>query len=259
MILRWDGVKPSTGRMESARAARYALMADYCRAHDIQYLAVAHHADDQAETFFMRLTRGSGLDGLAAMRETQAYDDNLTLWRPLLGHMAHDDLVAWCRGNDIPWVEDPTNQNTNYTRNRLRMALKDEGLSEKRLATTMRRIERASDALRVLSARLLDRARTETSDDSWTLDLSILRAEPFELSLRVIRTAIDTLGNDNDYGARFERVEELAQNLLSATTAYTATLGGCTLRATPRRQTLVIARENAGKAVNSLPLKVNGL
>jgi tRNA(Ile)-lysidine synthase len=259
IILRWDGTKPSTGRMEAARAARYGLMAEYCRTHDITHLAVAHHADDQAETFFMRLTHGSGLDGLAAMREMQRYDDDVTLWRPLLGQVSHDDLVAYCRGNDVKWVEDPTNRNTAYTRNRLRLALKDEGLSEKRLASTMRRLGRASDALRQLSVRLLDRARTSNDDSAWTLDLSMLKAEPFELSVRVIRMCIDELGHGGEHGARFERVEDIATHLLNTAVPQAYTLGGCTLRANPRRQTLVIARENTDKAVKLLPLTADAL
>ncbi len=244
-VLRWDGDKPVNGRMAAARDARYALMADACAQTGIRYLAVAHHADDQAETFFMRLTRGSGLDGLASMREMQAFDDRLTLWRPLLNAFSHDDLVAYCRARDIPWVEDPTNVSPAFTRNRLRMVLKDEGLSDKRLGMTLRRLERASDTLRDLAQKLLERARTDMQDDAWTFDLDLLRGEPFELSLRVIRTSIDTLGATGTHGARLERVEEVAARILSADAPGALTLGGCVLRVTRQRQTLVIARENA--------------
>lgn len=256
IILKWEGDKPDTGRMESARTARYALMADYCRAHDIKHLAVAHHRDDQAETFFMRLSHGSGLDGLAAMREFQSYDDQVTLWRPLLETAGHDDLVTYCKDNFIHWIEDPSNVNDAYTRARLRKTLQSEGLDSKRLSQTMRRLERASDALRILADRLLEKAMKEKSEDSVTIDLNVLRAEPFELSVRVIRTLIDDIGNANNYGARFEKVEEVARFCLDATESTATTLGGCILKL---RQNGGILRIEAEKTMKTLPLTANGL
>ena len=66
-ILIWEGPKPRTGLQAAAREARYRLMYDYMAAHSIERLLVAHTRDDQAETLLMRLARGSGIDGLAAM------------------------------------------------------------------------------------------------------------------------------------------------------------------------------------------------
>ena len=68
---------------ERAREARYDLMAAYCHAHDIPALVTAHHLDDQAETFLMRLKRGSGLDGLAAIPEESVWS-GIAVLRPLL-------------------------------------------------------------------------------------------------------------------------------------------------------------------------------
>jgi len=83
-ILTWEHEQMSTaGLQERARAARYDLMATYCHANDIPALVTAHHLDDQAETFLMRLKRGSGLDGLAAIPERGAWA-GITVLRPLL-------------------------------------------------------------------------------------------------------------------------------------------------------------------------------
>src|SRR5579863_9177854 len=66
-ILTWTAPRPRSGVQAAARAARYALLEDWClRAHCL-HLLTAHHRRDQVETFWLRLTRGSGLDGLAAM------------------------------------------------------------------------------------------------------------------------------------------------------------------------------------------------
>ena len=68
-ILPWTGPKPKTGIQKAAREARYALMSDWCRGQGVLHLALAHNLEDQAETYLMRLGRGSGGDGLAAMPE----------------------------------------------------------------------------------------------------------------------------------------------------------------------------------------------
>jgi len=66
-VLRWLGPKPATGLQAKARDARYGLMTEWAKARGIADILVAHNLEDQAETFLMRLERGAGIDGLAAM------------------------------------------------------------------------------------------------------------------------------------------------------------------------------------------------
>jgi len=241
-VLNWSGKKAATGVMDAARKARYRLMADYCRKSGITHLALAHHGDDQAETFFMRVAHGSGLDGLAGMKMLQPYNDTLTLWRPLLAH-GHEDLVAYCRAKKIKWVEDPSNKNEAYTRARLRSALAQEGFSPKRLGTTLARIERAQAALKILASRLGETALKSHTATQSVYDLAVLKAEPFELVLRVIRDAIENLGRGGDYGPRLDRLEILVAGLLESDKKTAVTLGGCVLRVDPARMTLKILCE----------------
>jgi len=241
-VLNWTGKKPATGIMDAARKARYRLMVDYCQKNCITHLALAHHGDDQAETFFMRVAHGSGLDGLAGMKPLQPYNDALTLWRPLLG-MGHDDLVAYCQTHKIKWIEDPSNRNDAYTRARLRNVLVQEGFSPKRLCMTLARIERAQAALKILATRLGERALKSRTVTQHVYDLSALKAEPFELVLRVMRDAVETLGNGGAYGPRLDRLEVLAAGLLEADKKTATTLGGCVLRVDPTRMTLKILCE----------------
>src|SRR5690606_21458404 len=83
-VLNISALRGQSRRMEQAREKRYEVMARYCADKKIGHLFLAHHLDDQAETFLFRLAKGSGLDGLAAMKPRQRYDDNLVLLRPLL-------------------------------------------------------------------------------------------------------------------------------------------------------------------------------
>ena len=82
-VLQWRGEKPEHGLQAAARAARYGLLADWCRAHGVLHLAVGHTADDQAETVAMRQAHGSGPLGLAGMAALRP-EAGVRLLRPLL-------------------------------------------------------------------------------------------------------------------------------------------------------------------------------
>lgn len=87
----------------------------------IKNIALGHHADDQAETLLLALSRGAGLPGLAAM-PAQMTRAGLRFHRPLLAVPAAD-LRAWLRTQALPWIEDPSNAEARYTRNRIRLQL----------------------------------------------------------------------------------------------------------------------------------------
>ncbi|PZP55351.1 MAG: tRNA lysidine(34) synthetase TilS, partial [Micavibrio aeruginosavorus] len=93
-ILKWKGDKPKTRIQEEARKARYELLSSYCTKHKIKYLFLAHHGDDQIETFLFRLAKGSGLDGLSVMPPMQDMKD-IILVRPLL-NATHEDMIEFC-------------------------------------------------------------------------------------------------------------------------------------------------------------------
>ncbi len=90
--MRWTGAKPKTGLPAAARSARYRLLAQAARANGALHILTAHTRDDQAETLLMRLVRGSGIAGLAAMAR-QSERDGVLLARPFL-HVAKSRLIA---------------------------------------------------------------------------------------------------------------------------------------------------------------------
>ncbi len=232
-ILRWEGEKPETGRLEAARTARYDLLAGYCAAHGISLLALAHHRDDQAETVLFRLAKGSGTDGLAGMRvfapaQSGVVPNSVVLWRPLLD-MSHDDLVSYCRGHAVPWVEDPSNGDDRYARVRLRKAreiLAAEGLTSTRLAMTAARIARAQDALDWASAHFARHIVLSRTSEGVTLSMHGLRELPFDLGLRIVREAAVSL-RPSAYGPRLAKLESVLAGLLEAPRDSRATLAGC--------------------------------
>jgi tRNA(Ile)-lysidine synthase len=104
------------GPEAAARAARHAAFAAGLGAGET--LALAHHRDDQAETLLLRLLRGSGPDGLAAMREWRDCGRG-RLWRPLLA-LPRAALEAYAREHALRWIDDPGNDEERYDRNFLR-------------------------------------------------------------------------------------------------------------------------------------------
>lgn len=109
----------------TARDARYAAFREMAGTQtgrpSVASIALGHHADDQVETMLLALSRGAGLPGLAAM-PTIAVRLGLTIYRPLLG-VTTADIRTWLTARKLTWIEDPTNADVRYTRNRIRAVL----------------------------------------------------------------------------------------------------------------------------------------
>ncbi|MFN4281021.1 MAG: tRNA lysidine(34) synthetase TilS [Alphaproteobacteria bacterium] len=228
-ILRWSPPQaPKANIQMRAREARYGLMADWCRAHGIGDLLVAHHQEDQAETFLLRLARGSGLDGLAAMA-AQSWRGELRLLRPLLD-VPKAALIATLKRRKQPWIEDPSNANSAYARVRLRAlmpALAAEGLTAERLAETAARLGQARAALALACDELLARA-AETHDAGYArIDAAAFAAAPREVALRALARLLVAFGGQ-DYTPRYDRLRRLADEMFAGGAAA-RTLAGCRL------------------------------
>ena len=239
--MRWTGAKPKTGLPAAARAARYRLLAQAARASGATHIVTAHTRDDQAETLLMRLLRGSGIAGLAAMAR-QSERDGVLLARPFL-HVSKSQLVATLKKAKLGFADDPTNRDPSFTRPRLRTlmpVLAAEGGDTRNLARLASRLARANQAVEVLvdgaerylalrdrepsrpepgagtkafKAKIFD-AKTSDSKtfDAKTFDAKIFDAEAFvampeEIRLRLLKRAIDRFGHEGP--AELGKVEAL--------------------------------------------------
>ncbi|MES2489076.1 MAG: tRNA lysidine(34) synthetase TilS [Pseudomonadota bacterium] len=106
----------SVGPEAAARMARYNALHSRMREGDI--LVTAHHRDDQAETVLLRLLRGAGVAGLAAMRPVTVFAPGV-LWRPLL-QTPRSEILAYAKSTKLKWIEDPHNYAPRYARSYLR-------------------------------------------------------------------------------------------------------------------------------------------
>lgn len=236
--------------LEGARADRYRLLAEYCRARGIDRLFVAHHGDDQAETFLFRLAKGSGLDGLGCMKDQTDYEGDLTVVRPLLP-FSKADLLSYCRENGISYVEDPSNDDRRFMRPRLRQSariLAEEGLTTKRLFVTSQRLRRAQAALDLYATRTFEKALVEKGDTRVALTFDVWEKSPAETRLRILQKAMEALqspARQQGYGPRMERLEHLATRLYEETDFKSATLGGFLFAVDRAAGILVVEQEKS--------------
>ncbi|MEO7276679.1 MAG: tRNA lysidine(34) synthetase TilS [Sphingomicrobium sp.] len=147
LTVEWDE-KPETGIQERARMARYRLLGDWARDRSIGALVVAHHVDDQAETFVMRLARGVGVKGLSAMRRlTLPPGGKIALIRPLL-NWRRSELEQICKDCGVSPSADPSNDDEQFERVRIRKALgASDWLDPAAIAKSATNLARADSAL----------------------------------------------------------------------------------------------------------------
>lgn len=140
--------KPETAIQERARAERYRLLAGWARDRGLDAILTGHHADDQAETLLMRLSRGAGVRGLAGMRPRSTVPGTgLPLLRPLLG-WRRSDLEATCADASLDALADPSNSDPRFERVRIRRALAQaDWLDPANLAASARHLADADQAL----------------------------------------------------------------------------------------------------------------
>ena len=208
---------------EAARTLRYRFLFSQARAHHAGAVAVGHTADDQVETILMHFLRGAGLAGLKGMTGRTfltEFDGEIPLVRPIL-HLWRTETEAYCREHNLQPIQDPSNADETYFRNRLRHSLIPE--LEKynpRFKNTMLRTAEAlagdyealTDAVDSVWPKLL----LEAGADYITFQSSIMEEIPHGLRRNIFRRAMETL-RPNMRNLDFNTLER-ASNFVDART-----------------------------------------
>jgi len=244
-VLRWQGRKPKTGIQAAARDVRYGLLMERCGKEGILHLLLAHHREDQAETFLFRLARGSGVLGLAGMpRESERAD--LRLLRPLLAvpkARLRESLEAFGQA----WIEDPSNEDRAFARVRLRQMLPTlacEGMTVERLHGTAQRLARVRADIETQTAALLANAASLYPEGYAQLKAAPFLAAPASLASAALGRLLQVVGGSL-HGPRQERLERLHGMLCQDRLGKGRTLGGC--RVLPEGDGFLLCREARGE------------
>lgn len=211
--LRWTGEKPRSDIEAAARAARYRLLLAASKQAKLSHLVLAHHRDDQAETLLLRLARGSGVFGLAAMRPEISVGE-LTIFRPFLG-VPKVRLSETIAAVGIEPVEDTMNMDSRFARvsmRRIMPLLAGNGIEPAGLAATAQRLAAAAEALDMVATTLIG-AVVEVDDFATaSIDAAVFLDAPREIRLRSLLRILLAVGGDQ-YPPRFERLAALADDI----------------------------------------------
>ncbi len=248
----WDGSKADGNISAKSRNARYDLMCEWCHQQKISHLLVAHTLDDQAETVLLRLARGSGVDGLAAMAMSRTWK-NTVIYRPLLG-VERTRLLQLVNDMQCPYVNDPGNHDLKYERVRFRQALallEPLGIDAYGLAQTAGRLAQVRAALDIASVQAIARSVEVSNAGFCILDPGQLEHHPYEIRRRVLSRLLRAVAGRTYAPSHAPLAKVLAW--VQARDRSTRTLGGCLLMA--RQGKIWIMREAGRGALPEILLQ----
>ena len=223
-ILPWCGPKPETAIQENARRARYALLTRWCRKAGVLHLLLGHHRRDQAETVAMRMSRGSGEAGLAAMAGIVEMPA-VRLLRPLL-KTPPARLRAFLAARGQQWVEDPSNRDLRFTRIAVRNALTVQATTEAALSHLAARMARKRVGRDLAVARVVADCVSFHPAGFATIDAARLATAPGTVSLAALQNVIACVGG-RAYPPALTKVQRILARVIMRPEAAGGTLGGC--------------------------------
>ncbi len=227
-ILKWKGKKPHSNLQSKARQSRYALLFSECKKYKIKSILTAHHQDDLYETFFSRLLRGSGTEGLSSFIEIEkqfvfnAY--TITVARPLL-NISKEDLIYIAKKVFNFYVIDPSNDMEQFQRVRLRKIifnLKNQGLDFNKLKLTINNLAFTNKAIAEITEKNISENVT-LINKKYILNKKFF-SYPEEVIFRSVSIILKKL-NNKYYPPRGRKLHYLVKQLIRKD-QFKGTLGG---------------------------------
>ncbi len=220
-ILPWEHSELiTTAVQQKARLHRYKLLTEWCERKNVGVLLTAHHLDDQFETFIMRLSKGSGLRGLGAMRqETKRHQASISIIRPFLD-IPKKDIINYANQRKLPVWQDSSNENLKFLRAKIRKnqsTFSDMGFSLESFNLTLLRLQEAQKFIERSTAAACDKLNITTEEAGVSCDLVKLQQIDPYLLCEVLLSFIE------NFHYRFVRKESL-NRLVEFITCDTTTL-----------------------------------
>ncbi len=239
-ILTWNGLKPKKNIQSISRKKRYGLLNKKAKELQINNILLGHHKDDLFENFFIRLLRGSGLNGLVSLdRKTE--NDRINLFRPLL-NFSKKDLIFISSFVFGSYVMDPSNNDDKFKRTKIRNFLKqleDQGLDRNKFLLTIKNLKIANETIRFY----VNDNLIENTIFFYKKKLVILKKSFFNHSQEVIFrsfTEIIKLIGKKYYPTRGKKIENTLK-LISTKYQFKVTLGGCVIKKV--NETVMVSKE----------------
>ena len=211
---------------KSARDRRYQILSDFSKKNGIKALVTAHHKDDQIETFLIRLSRGSGVEGLSSMSEISKLNSGIKLLRPFL-KFTKEDLKSITKKFFNKIIKDPSNKNKKFLRTNIReltRILKSKGIDPNQIFRSIENISSTKIAINFYVKQSLKKFVKFRKKET-IFDLSMFQKEPVDVKFKIINTIVKNR-TAKYYPPRAKKVLNLINRFKSKSTQK-STLGGC--------------------------------
>ena len=211
-----------------ARTIRYGLLTEYCRNKKIKFILTGHHSDDQIETFLIRLSRGSGVQGLSSMNRITKLNKNIKIFRPLLD-FKKKDLIFIAKKIFGKFIRDPSNKDKKYLRTRirsLRKELEKSGIHHNQIMRSINNLASTRDTLNSYLEKVVESCVKRKKNET-LINLKKLFLESNEIKLRTLGYAIRDFSNSY-YPPRSKKILN-ALKRFNSKKRVKLTLAGCFL------------------------------
>ena len=229
-----------------AREIRYKLLLSFCKKYKIKFIMTGHHRDDQIETFLIRLSRGSGVQGLSSMSKVSSLNNATKLFRPLLDEKKKD-LASLAKYYFGKIFKDPSNTNQKYLRTKIRNIVKQfekNGIKHDRIINSINNLASTRDTLNFYIQRIEKTCLTK-KDNTISINLKKFFLENNEIQLKIFSNCIKKISK-NYYPPRAKKVLNLLSGIRS-NEKLKATLGGCMIYR--YKKNLIISKEELKKPI----------
>ena len=209
-----------------ARKIRYELLSNFCLKNNIRSLITAHNLEDQVETFLIRLSRGSGLRGLSAMRNKSKINSKIDLYRPLLS-TKKEFLIKISKKTFGNFIKDPSNKNLKYLRTKVRSLkkpLEKSGIEYEQIFKSIRNLSVSRDSLDDFLKKEFSKIIKKKGNEIF-INLKKFKNHNNEIKMAIINVSIKKL-KKNYYDPRAKKVANLIRTI-NAKGFKKSTLGGC--------------------------------
>jgi len=209
-----------------ARKIRYDLLIKFCKKKKTKVLITAHHLDDQVETFFIRLSRGSGLTGLSAMQKLTKLNREILLLRPLL-NVQKKNLIKISKMAFGGFIQDPSNKNVKFLRTRVRSLkrpLNKIGITYEQIIKSINNLSSSKETLDHYYTKISNELILKKNNQI-TINLTTFKTLKSDIKYRLINDSIKRLKN-NYYNPRSKKTQNLIKSIESKNFKK-STLAGC--------------------------------
>jgi tRNA(Ile)-lysidine synthase len=210
-----------------ARIIRYNILLNYCKRNRITTILTAHNLEDQVETFFIRLSRGSGLKGLSAMKPLSKIDRQINLYRPLLD-IKKFFLIKISKNVFGKYFRDPSNKNKKFLRTKVRnlkRPLENSGIKYEQIFKSIQNLSLSRVTLDGYLSKIYKELINKKKNKEISIDFKKYNNLKNDTKIDLINEAVKQL-KKNYYDLRSKKVQNLI-NILNKKGFKKSTLGGC--------------------------------